>query len=99
MAGKKKKKIKIQLDRKDRTLTFSDNGTNIDPAIRQYLFEPGYSMRIPPSGLGLYICKSYMHSMNGDIHETVSRERIPEMEGAQFTIEFENVPMSKELVK
>jgi signal transduction histidine kinase len=93
------RKIKITLDKTHRTLIFSDSGPGIDSAIKPYLFEPGYSMKIPPSGLGLYICKSYMHAMNGDIHETISRERIPNMEGAQFTIEFETVPHSKELAK
>lgn len=93
------RKIKITLNKKYRTLVFSDSGPGIDPAIKPYLFEPGYSMKIPPSGLGLYICKSYMHAMSGDIHETISRERIQNMDGAQFTIEFETVPYSKEQVK
>jgi signal transduction histidine kinase len=95
-SGKKNREIKIDVNPKYRTVVFADTGTGLDNAIIPYLFQPGYSMKIPPSGLGLYICKSYMHSMEGDIHETSSRERIEGMDGAQFTLEFENVPQSKE---
>lgn len=98
-SGKKKREIKIAVNPKYRTVVFADSGTGLDNSIKPYLFQPGYSMKIPPSGLGLYICKSYMHSMDGDIHETSSRERIKEIEGAQFTLEFEKVPKSKERVK
>jgi len=94
-SNKQDKVITIKLDKRYRTLIFSDTGPGIDNAIKPYLFEPGYSMKIPPSGLGLYICRSYMYSMNGNIHETISRERIG-AEGAQFTLEFENVPKYKE---
>jgi signal transduction histidine kinase len=98
-SGKKKREIKIDVNPKYRTVVFADSGTGLDNAIKPYLFQPGYSMKIPPSGLGLYICKSYMHAMDGDIHETSSRERIEGMEGAQFTLEFEKVPKSKEQAK
>lgn len=94
-----KREIKIQLNSQYRTLTFADSGVGIDDAIRPYLFEPGYSMKIPPSGLGLYICKTYMHSMQGNIHETINRERLNDLEGAQFTIEFDTVPSQKENAK
>ena len=49
---------------KDIVNLFADSGIGIDDAIRPYLFEAGYSMKIPPSGLGLYICKAYMNAMN-----------------------------------
>lgn len=98
-SNKKKREIKIDVNPKYRTIVFADSGTGLDNAIKPYLFQPGYSMKIPPSGLGLYICKSYMHAMDGDIHETSSRERIEGMEGAQFTLEFEKVPKSKEQEK
>ncbi|MDD4437667.1 MAG: sensor histidine kinase [Tissierellia bacterium] len=90
------RKIKIHLNKKSRTLIFADSGIGINDSIRPYLFEPGYSLKIPPSGLGLYICKSYMLAMNGNIYETSNRERLADMEGAQFTIDFEKVPQSKE---
>jgi len=91
--------IRIELNKTLRTLTFADSGIGIDDSIRPYLFEPGYSLKIPPSGLGLYICKSYMAAMNGKIYETGIRERIPDMQGAQITIDFERVPESKENAK
>jgi hypothetical protein len=50
-------------------------------------------------GLGLYICKTYMHSMQGNIHETINREKLSDLEGAQFTIEFDTVPSQKENAK
>ena len=90
------RKIKIQLNKKLRTIIFADSGIGINDSIRPYLFEPGYSLKIPPSGLGLYICKSYMLAMNGNIYETSNRERLTEMGGAQITIDFERVPQSKE---
>ncbi|MGB3151272.1 MAG: sensor histidine kinase, partial [Maribacter sp.] len=92
----KTRKIRIELNKKYRTLIFADSGSGIDNTIKPYLFEPGYSLKIPPSGLGLYICKSYMNSMDGNIHETTTRERLKPFEGAQFTIEFERVPQFKE---
>lgn len=95
----KKRKIKIQLNKEYRTLIFADSGIGIDYSIRPYLFEPGYSLKIPPSGLGLYICKSYMAAMNGKIYETGKSERLPDMQGAQITIDFERVPESKENAK
>lgn len=97
-SGKKNREIKIEVNPIYRSAVFADSGTGLDNSIKPYLFQPGYSMKIPPSGLGLYICKSYLHSMGGDIHETSSRERIEEMEGAQFTLEFEKIPKSKEQV-
>lgn len=93
------RKINIQLNKKNRTIIFADNGVGISDSIRPYLFEPGYSLKIPPSGLGLYICKSYMSAMSGDIYETSNRERLTDMKGAQITIDFEKVPQSKEFAK
>jgi len=52
-------------------------------------------MRIPPSGLGLYIVRYYMQSMKGAAYSTVERERIPEMPGAQFTLDFGSVPSER----
>lgn len=98
-SGIKPRKIRVEINSRHRTLTFADSGTGIDNAIKPYLFQPGYSMKIPPSGLGLYICKAYMHAMGGNIHETTERERLPDFQGAQFTIEFNNVPLSKEQLK
>jgi len=86
------RKIRIEVDSQKRTLCFADSGPNIDDTIRPYLFEPGYSLRVPQSGLGLYICKYYMRAMKGDIYETNENNRQTDMPGAQFTLDFSRVP-------
>lgn len=87
----KNRKIIIKINGPNRSLLFADTGTDIDDTIRPYLFEPGYSLKIPPSGLGLYICKYYMRSMNGDIYEASMKDRLSEIPGAQFVLDFSRV--------
>jgi signal transduction histidine kinase len=91
MVPRKSRKIRVRVDSKHRTVTVADSGPGIDGVILPYLFQPGYSLRVPPSGLGLYICKYYMQSMKGDAYSTLERERIAEMNGAQFTLDFGSV--------
>ena len=90
------RKIFIRIFSDQRIVIFGDSGKGIDEAIRPYLFEAGYSMKIPPSGLGLYICKSYMNAMKGTIYETPSTNRLAAVTGAQFTIDFYHVLSNKE---
>lgn len=94
-----KRSICINIDSNNRSLVFADSGIGIDDAIRPYLFEAGYSMKIPPSGLGLYICKAYMNAMKGTIYETPTATRLSNLVGAQFTIDFNHVPERKETEK
>lgn len=91
--------IYIKVESEKRIVVFGDSGKGIDDAIRPYLFEAGYSMKIPPSGLGLYICKSYMNAMKGTIYETPAPSRFEYIQGAQFTIDFNHVPSRKEVAK
>lgn len=91
MVPRKNRKIKIHIDAKHRVLTFADSGPGVDEVILPYVFQPGYSMKVPPSGLGLFICKYYMQSMKGDAYMTSGREKISEMNGAQFTLDFGKV--------
>lgn len=91
-----KRQIKIRLNKEYRTLIFADSGKDISDVIRPYLFEPGYSLKIPPSGLGLYICKTYLNSMKARIYETPKKDRLPDMKGAQFTIDFSRTPKNRE---
>lgn len=88
----KEKKICIKIDKAGRKLIFADNGPDIDESIRPYLFEPGYSLKVPPSGLGLYICKYYMRTMKGNIYEANQNERLDSLSGAQFVLDFSRVP-------
>jgi signal transduction histidine kinase len=91
MLPEDQRKLKLQIDTKNRTVIVADSGPGIDAVILPYLFQPGYSLRIPPSGLGLYICRYYMRTMKGDAYLTTDRERINSMPGAQFTLDFSRV--------
>ena len=96
-ANKEKKCIKIQFNEQYRTVIVSDSGNDVSDIIRPYLFQPGYSLKQPPSGLGLFICKSYLNSMNARIYETPQKDRIKDMPGAHFTLDFHKTPKEKEL--
>lgn len=81
--------IEIKLDEEFRYAIFADNGPGIHESMVPHLFKPGYSMKIPRSGLGLYICKHYMQDMKGDIQPLSNRKyRIANMQGAQFMLDF-----------
>jgi signal transduction histidine kinase len=84
--------IKILLNKEFRTITIGDTGSDISEIIRPNLFQPGYSLKDPPSGLGLFICKTYLNNMKGRIYETPTKDRIPNMKGAHFTLDFKKTP-------
>jgi len=86
-----KRILQVKIDSRKRTVIVADSGPDIQESILPYLFEPGYSLKFPPSGLGLYICKHYMKSMKGDIFLTPENDRIKDMPGAQFTLDFSRV--------
>jgi signal transduction histidine kinase len=88
----KERILQVKIDARKRTVVVADSGPDIQESILPYLFEPGYSLRFPPSGLGLYICKHYMKSMKGDIYLTPMNDRIKDLYGAQFTLDFSRVP-------
>lgn len=87
------RKIMLKIDAVDRTIIVADNGPGIHDSMLPYLFQPGASMKFPPSGLGLYICKHYMNLMKkrGDIYLAKERDRIRGYSGAQFLLDFSNV--------
>lgn len=94
-AAKKGNSIKILLNKQYRTVVVADSGSDISDIIRPSLFQPGYSLKEPPSGLGLFICKTYLNNMKGRIYETPSKDRIPGMRGAHFTLDFQKTPKIK----
>jgi len=94
-ADKAEKQIHILLNKEFRTVIVADSGSNINDIIRPNLFQPGYSLKDPPSGLGLYICKTYLNSIKGRIYETPQKDRIPYLKGAQFTLDFNRTPENK----
>jgi signal transduction histidine kinase len=86
-----KRKIFIRIDSEKRTLVVADNGPGIHESIIPHLFQPGYSLKFPPSGIGLYVCKYYMLDIKGEIYLTNQNERINGFSGAQFTLDFSKV--------
>jgi len=87
------RQIRLKIDAVDKTIVFADNGEGIHDSILPYLFQPGYSLKFPPSGLGLYVCKHYMNLMKkrGDIYLAKERDKIMGLNGAQFLLDFSKV--------
>jgi signal transduction histidine kinase len=82
------RRIVVQVDPQKKKVIIADSGPGIDKQIRPKLFEPFYSLKNPPSGLGLYICNYYLRQMKGTIRESYDDERLPGIGGAQFTLIF-----------
>lgn len=94
----KDRKIEIRLDKEFRTIVFADSGPGIHETMMPYLFKPGYSLKLPASGLGLHICEYYLHDIKADIyHLSNDKYRLPDLNGAQFLLDFSKVP--NEMVK
>lgn len=94
-SGNNQRIIRIILDKNLRTLVFADSGSDINEIIRPSLFQPGYSLKTPPSGLGLYICKTYLDAMKARIYETPFKDRSKDLPGAHFTLDFHKTPQEK----
>jgi signal transduction histidine kinase len=76
------------MDPIERKVVVADSGPGIADKMRPHLFELFYSLKNPPSGLGLYICQYYMRQMKGTIRESSKSEILPGIPGAHFTIIF-----------
>jgi signal transduction histidine kinase len=83
-----KRRIVVRVEADERRAVVADNGPGIAEMIRPHLFEPYYSLKSPPSGLGLYICRYYMQQMKGTIRESYKSEQVPGYSGAHFTLVF-----------
>ena len=81
------KTIRVILDSQSRRVLFADSGPGVSERMRPVLFEPFYSEKSPPSGLGLYICRYYLGQVKATIRLARSSERC-ELEGAQFLLDF-----------
>jgi signal transduction histidine kinase len=94
----KQRKIQLALNRVNRTIIVADSGPGLADSILPYLFQPGYSLKNPPSGLGLYVSRYYMNLMKrrGDIYLANERDRISDLSGAQFVLDFSKVAESDE---
>lgn len=82
------RRIMVQMNPADRKVIVADSGPGIADKLREHLFELFYSLKSPPSGLGLYICRYYMRQMKGSIRESLESERLTGITGAQFTLVF-----------
>lgn len=83
-----KRRLMVRMDPVSRSAVVADSGSGIAEEIRPHLFELFYSLKNPPSGLGLYISRYYMSQMGGAVRESRENERLPGFDGAQFTILF-----------
>lgn len=71
-------------------ITISDNGSGIDPALRDHVFEPFVSSKPSGQGLGLSLVRKLVRDMNGNVsHErdnraglTHFRLHLPQAQGA-----------------
>jgi signal transduction histidine kinase len=86
-----RKKIVIKADSERKIVIVADNGPDIDDSILPYLYQAGSSLKSPPSGLGLYICQYYMNRMKGQIGLINQKDRLENMKGAQFILDFSRV--------
>lgn len=82
------RRIIAQIEPNERRVVIADSGPGTAEKIRPHLFELFYSLKNPPSGLGLYICRYYMQQMGGRIRESSESERLPGFPGAHFTLTF-----------
>jgi signal transduction histidine kinase len=83
--------IQFTISPSERTVLISDSGPGISPTMVDNLFKPFYSQKIPPSGLGLYICRHYLAQCKGAIRLARSGER-SSLVGAQFLVDFSKTP-------
>jgi signal transduction histidine kinase len=94
----KQRGIQLAINRTKRTIIVADSGPGLADSILPYLFQPGYSLKNPPSGLGLYVSRYYMNLMKrrGDIYLANERDRIRDLPGSQFVLDFSKVDVSDE---
>ena len=83
--------IQVAVSAKDRTVIIADSGPGISEKMRKHLFEPFYSEKSPPSGLGLYICRHYLGQCEATIRLARATERL-QLGGAQFVLDFSKSP-------
>jgi signal transduction histidine kinase len=83
--------IQVAISAKDRTVLVSDTGPGVSEKMSGHLFEPFYSEKSPPSGLGLYICRHYLGALDAGIRLARGSER-SQFRGAQFLLDFSRSP-------
>jgi signal transduction histidine kinase len=86
-AGERRLVLHIQEENGQGVLTVRDNGPGIAPEALQHVFEPFYTTRRGGLGLGLSLCETLAHAMNGTL-----TARNAEPRGAEFRL---TLPMVK----
>lgn len=79
--------IRVVLDADARTVLLGDSGPGISERMMPVMFEPFYSEKTNPSGLGLFICRHYLGQLGATIRVARSDER-SNLRGAQFLLRF-----------
>jgi signal transduction histidine kinase len=79
--------IQVTISAKNRTVLVSDSGPGVSEKMKEHIFEPFYSEKSPPSGLGLYICRHYLSQSDATIRLARSAES-SKLRGAQFILDF-----------
>ncbi len=83
--------IQVAISTNDRTVLVADSGPGVSKKMKQHLFEPFYSEKSPPSGLGLYICRHYL-SQSGATIRLARQAETSKLRGAQFFLDFSKSP-------
>ena len=83
--------IQVTISAKNRTVLVADSGPGVSEKMKQHIFEPFFSEKSPPSGLGLYICRHYLSQSDATIRLAHSTEG-SKLHGAQFVLDFSKSP-------
>jgi C4-dicarboxylate-specific signal transduction histidine kinase len=74
-----------------RRVLVADSGPGISAKMVPHVFEPFFSEKSPPSGLGLYICRFYLGQCGASIRLAADSERTT-LTGAHFLLDFSRSP-------
>ncbi len=83
--------IQVAISPKERKVVVADTGPGVSEKMQPHLFEPFFSEKSPPSGLGLYICRHYLAQCGAVIRLARAAER-SQLRGAQFVLDFSRSP-------
>jgi signal transduction histidine kinase len=87
--------IQVAISAKDRTVVVTDSGPGVSEKMKAHIFEPFYSEKSPPSGLGLYICRHYLSQSDATIRLARPAEG-SKLRGAQFLLDFSKSPSGEQ---
>lgn len=59
--------VRLHTDAQNVTVSVKDNGSGIEPDLRDKIFEPNFTTKTSGTGLGLAMCKGIVEQMKGSI--------------------------------